>query len=247
MLVKCWLRFLCILSTPQSSDSYKYEPIYYNCFKWIHRWFICQVQQSSEHSSGDGTPLSTNIFFSLPCKGNPCTHICTIWQITRNVKVAEAKQSVNCIDISMDCIRARVLIQHELLNEAHNNLVKARFVMQGSGIWFRFMKFTYTACLKLVVSRSESDSTLDSFASTISPKWARLAWELAGRKCRLSAPPVWIALKVQKHSLNYFLWKREMPPKIQDDWITTAGQQEAISNDFAVGTLGIKWDIGASN
>ncbi len=61
---------------------------------------------------------------------------------------------------------------------------------QGSGICFCLMKFTYTACLNLAVSRSESDISLDIFASTISPEWARLALDSAGRKCKLSIPHV---------------------------------------------------------
>ncbi len=66
MLNKCRLSFFCIFSAPQSSDSYKDEPIHDNCFKWIDRRFVCQVQQSCEHLSSDGTLLSSNIFFSLP-------------------------------------------------------------------------------------------------------------------------------------------------------------------------------------
>ncbi len=42
---------------------------------------------------------------------------------------------------------------------------------------------------------------------------------------------VWIVLKVQKCSLNYFHWKEEAPPNFQSDWIATATKQGTITND----------------
>ncbi len=47
----------------------------------------------------------------------------------------------------------------------------------GSWMQCLFMKFRYTVCLNLVVSRSESDLSLDIFLSTIYPRTARLAWD----------------------------------------------------------------------
>jgi hypothetical protein len=55
--------------------------------------------------------------------------------------------------------------------------------------WF-LVKFTYTACLNLEVSSSESDLSLDIFASTIFPKSRRAVLDSAGRNCRLSTPCV---------------------------------------------------------
>ncbi len=66
------------------------------------------------------------------------------------------------------------------------------------------IKFRYTACLNLVVSSSESDLSLEIFLSTICPRAARLAWDLAGRKCRLSA----LCVPVRGwHSRRYGEWK----------------------------------------
>ena len=66
------------------------------------------------------------------------------------------------------------------------------------------MKFRYAACLNLVVLISESDLSLDVFLSTICPRAERLACDLAGRNCRLSAPcapvEVW-------HSCRYDEWR----------------------------------------
>jgi hypothetical protein len=74
----------------------------------------------------------------------------------------------------------------------------------GSWMQCLLMKFRYTACLSLVVSSSESDLSLDIFLSTIYPRAARLAWDSAGRKFRLSAPCVPVG---GWHSCRYSEWK----------------------------------------
>jgi hypothetical protein len=104
------------------------------------------------------------------------------------MELAEPKQCVDGLNVSADWGRSRVVIQHELLDEAAMILLYPGLFPHGSWMQCLLMKFGYTACLNLVVSSSESDLSLVIFLSTICPRVARLACDLAGRKCRLSAP-----------------------------------------------------------
>ncbi len=80
------------------------------------------------------------------------------------------------------------------------------------GSWMRcfLMKFTYTACLNLMVSSSESCWSLDIFLSPIFPRKERLACDSAGRKHRLSAPcgPVggWHSRRCINGKVSCFYW-----------------------------------------
>jgi hypothetical protein len=103
--------------------------------------------------------------------------------------LTQPKQCADGLDITLDGRRSRVVIHHKLLDEVRDDPVVSWLVATGVfDTKLFFMKFRYTACLNLVVLSLESDLSQDIFLSTICPREARLAWDLAGRKCRLSAP-----------------------------------------------------------
>jgi hypothetical protein len=98
-------------------------------------------------------------------------------QSDKSAGVTESEQSVYCHNV--------FVIKHELLNKTCNNSHVTLFDTARVGNTISLNEIyvdSLTACLNLVVSSSESDSSLDSFASTI---FLGGAWDSAGRKCRL--------------------------------------------------------------
>jgi hypothetical protein len=103
--------------------------------------------------------------------------------------LVEPKQCVDGLNVSADCCISRVMIHHELLNEACNDSLVSRLV----ATWVldeMLVNEIQVHSLPKSCSSSESDLSLDIFLSTIYPRAARLAWVSAGRKCRLLAPCV---------------------------------------------------------
>jgi hypothetical protein len=113
-----------------------------------------------------------------------------IQQISRNVKVGELKQQIYCLNVSMDCCRARIVIQHELLDETRNYSLVTRVITAKVGDMISFIEIYIHSLPKSCDFKLRIRLSLGCFASIIFLQGARLAWNLAGRKCRLSTPCV---------------------------------------------------------
>jgi hypothetical protein len=121
------------------------------------------------------------------------------------------KQCFNGLNLSFDSPGLGVMIHHQLLNEARDDPFVSRLVATGildvvlsNEVHIHSLPKSDGFKLKILFKSGH-------FLSTICPREARLAWDSAGRKCKLSAPcaPVggWHSHRYGEKKVNWgWLW-----------------------------------------
>jgi hypothetical protein len=84
------------------------------------------VEKGAVNLLSDGTSLPSDAFFFFSRDNNLRAHVRTVGKIGGGVKFTKLEQHIDGLDVSADCGKSRVVIEHELFHKTCDDPLVSR-------------------------------------------------------------------------------------------------------------------------